>query len=216
MILENQLSFFDAIIDLLYLKPIFLLGLIIISVLCVLLLRKNNKLPRIKIVISSFLMYYYLCLLLKNIVGIPTLKELFRVSQLGEPLFNPNISLILFRDGLSLSFVLNILLFIPLGFLSPMISRTYEQVKKDLLLGFGLSLIVEISQLFTLYRATDINDLITNILGTLVGYMCFKLFVKLKFVKGYSEYSSTLEKDSSRFLPIMIIAFAFIIIFIGS
>lgn len=66
-------------------------------------------------------MYYYLCLLFTNIVGIPSIGEYVRLSQLGEAFFNPNINLIPLSDGFSLSFILNIILFIPLGFLCPII-----------------------------------------------------------------------------------------------
>ena len=213
--MEVQLGFFDALVDLLKLKPIFLLGLVLVGLLLLVLFRRNRGLPKIKITVYAFSMYYYSCLLWGNIVGIPTLREFSRLSQLGESLFNPNINLIPFSDGLSLSFILNIFLFIPLGFFCPMISKTYEYVKNDILFGFGLSLIVEISQLFTLYRATDINDLITNILGTLIGYLCFRLAIKLKLAKSYSEHGGSLKKDVLRYFPIIIVALTFVITFIS-
>lgn len=160
-------------------------------------------------------MYYYLCLTFKNIVGIPNISELSRLSHLGEPFFNPNINLVSLSDGFSLSFILNIVLFVPIGFFSSIISGTYEQAKKVILLGLSLSIIIEISQLFTLYRATDINDLSTNILGTLIGYLCYRLVVKLKIVKSYLKHSVSLENNFTRFIPIMIMVLAFIITFIS-
>lgn len=66
--------------------------------------------------------------------------------------------------------VLNIILFIPLGFLLPLIWNNFRSAKSTVLFGFGLSLVIEISQIFT-YRTTDIDDLITNTVGTLLGYL---------------------------------------------
>lgn len=213
--MERQLSFFESIINLLYLEPLFIFGLVLVGLFLFWLLKKDKKLPKFKMAISSMLMYYYLCIVFKRIVGIPTLNEFIRLSSFGESLFNPNIDLVPLSNGVSLEFILNIICFIPLGFLCPIISRTYEDFKKVALIGFGVSLMIEISQLFTRFRATDINDLITNVLGTIIGYLSFKLIVKLRKVRSYSKQSTYLEKDSTRFLPILIVVFAFLITFIS-
>lgn len=150
-----------------------------------------------------------MCVLLGNIVGLPSIKEFIRISSFGESFFNPNINLIpIPLNGLGIDFFLNIFCFIPLGFLCPMLSKTYEeQAKKTLLLGFVLSLIIEISQLFTLYRATDINDLIANILGTVIGYYFYKFFVKLGVVKS----ENYLEDTSTSCLPKMYVVLALVL-----
>ncbi|MFS0783087.1 VanZ family protein [Bacillus sp. 1P06AnD] len=207
----TQLGLFEAIMDILYLKPLFIFGLVLIGLLAFWLLKKDKKQPNLRIVIGSILMFYYLCIVFKNIVGIPTINELFGLSHLGESFFNPNINLIPLDNGVSLEFILNIICFIPLGFLCPIISKTHEQIKKVVLFGSGISLMIEISQLFTLYRATDINDLIANVLGTVIGYLSFKLFVILGVIKS----SSPLEKDSTRFMPTLIVIFAYAITFIS-
>ena len=77
--------------------------------------------------------------------------------------------------------VLNILLFMPLGFLLPVIWSEYRDAKKMVLTGFAMSVIIEILQIFT-FRFTDIDDLITNTLGTALGYGIAKMiFFKLPF-----------------------------------
>ena len=82
--------------------------------------------------------------MLVNIVGIPTLDEYKRLLQLGETFFNPNVNLIPFSDGFSLSFILNIFLFIPFGFLCPLISKSYERIRNTFLIGMGLSFVIYI------------------------------------------------------------------------
>ena len=66
---------------------------------------------------------------------------------------------------------LNILLFVPLGVMLPLLWNKFRNCKHTVLFGFTLSLTIELLQILT-YRATDINDLITNTLGTYIGYLC--------------------------------------------
>lgn len=204
----------DYFFYLLILKPIFLLGVIIIGVSLVILFRSNHNISRIKTTAASLVLYYYLCILLINIIGMPTLSDLIRLSQSGYSIINPNLHLIPFSDGISLSFILNIFLFVPLGFLCPLICRKCERARNTILIGFGLSLFVEISQLFTLARATDIDDLLTNVTGTIIGYLVFKLFVKMGIIKQHSSLPHE-DKDYTKFLLIIIIASAVILGFLN-
>lgn len=73
--------------------------------------------------------------------------------------------------------VLNIILFIPLGIALSCLWKKTASLKQVALLGFGMSLIIELLQVFT-YRVTDINDLITNTVGAILGYLIVKSFSK--------------------------------------
>ena len=64
---------------------------------------------------------------------------------------------------------LNILLFVPLGFLLPTLWPRFRRLGRTILAGLILSAVIEAAQLFT-FRLTDINDLITGALGTALGY----------------------------------------------
>lgn len=66
--------------------------------------------------------------------------------------------------------LLNVILFIPVGFMLPVIWKQYRSFKSAVLFGFMLSLFIEIFQIFT-FRSTDVNDLITNTLGSAIGYV---------------------------------------------
>ena len=74
--------------------------------------------------------------------------------------------------------LLNVLLFIPLGLGLPLLWKDFGIWWKTVLFGFFLSALIEFAQIFT-YRATDINDLMTNTLGTAVGYLLFRPVVRL-------------------------------------
>lgn len=66
--------------------------------------------------------------------------------------------------------ILNCVLFLPLGFLLPLIWTKYRKCGVTVLFGFFLSLAVELMQIFS-YRLTDVNDLITNTAGTALGFL---------------------------------------------
>ncbi|RJW39376.1 VanZ family protein [Clostridiales bacterium TF09-2AC] len=72
---------------------------------------------------------------------------------------------------------LNVLLFIPLGIFVPCLWPEYRSMMKTVGLGLMTSLCIEILQIFT-FRATDINDVITNVAGTMIGYLIGRLIVK--------------------------------------
>lgn len=73
--------------------------------------------------------------------------------------------------------ILNLALFVPLGILLPILWKPFRDPKKTLGFGFGVSLLIELAQIFT-FRATDINDLIANTLGTLLGWVIGSFTVK--------------------------------------
>jgi len=106
-------------------------------------------------------------------------------SAVGTPTLyyhpvEPVLNLIPFADFLSSpggwlkNFFLNILLFLPLGFLLPLLWTSFSGLRRTVLFGFSLSLFIELSQLFVL-RATDTDDLIANTLGALIGFALFRL-----------------------------------------
>ncbi|WP_041140019.1 VanZ family protein [Beduini massiliensis] len=208
--MESQLTIFEAVMDILRLKPIFIIGFILMTAMLFWLFKKENKRPIRQIVIASFLLFYYLCIVLENVVGIPTISEIIRVIGLGESVFNPNINLITLVGGVSLEFILNIFCFIPLGFLCPLVSQSFNKMKYSVALGFGLSLAIELSQLFTLYRATDINDLIANTFGALLGFFCYQMVLKL----GVKE-TPIFDSKAVQRLPLLIIMTAFVTVFIS-
>lgn len=72
----------------------------------------------------------------------------------------------------------NMALFIPFGLFLPLLFPNADAAWKIILSGLCLSLSIEIWQLF-LPRASDVDDLILNISGTLVGYLLFLLIKRI-------------------------------------
>lgn len=70
--------------------------------------------------------------------------------------------------------ILNILLFIPLGYLFPVLVPKCRTWPKMILLGFVTSLTIETIQLFTHLGWFDVDDLIHNTIGAMLGYLAYK------------------------------------------
>ena len=70
-----------------------------------------------------------------------------------------------------LNVLLNILLFVPLGFFVPILSKRFRKWYYMLGLGFGVSLWIEGLQLLLARGICDVDDLFCNTLGTMIG--CF-------------------------------------------
>lgn len=77
----------------------------------------------------------------------------------------------------SMDQILNLLLFIPLGIVIPCLWKQKNGFINTVAAGFLLSLFIELFQVFNM-RASDINDLCANTLGTLCGYVIYWIFLK--------------------------------------
>lgn len=79
--------------------------------------------------------------------------------------------------------ILNILLFVPFGYLLPLIWHKADPWWRILLLGFLASLIIELLQLVTRLGYADVDDLINNTLGAMIGWYCYRWLLKAKVTK---------------------------------
>lgn len=123
---------------------------------------------------SRTVCYFFLAVYLCEMYALVGLPNAYYIR------FDTNINLVPFRHLFSYLWnnLLNVLLFLPLGFFLPVLFRRYGKFRRTLLFGFTASLLIELLQLFT-FRATDVNDLMTNTLGTVIGWAVGKLFLLL-------------------------------------
>lgn len=112
-----------------------------------------------------------------------------------------NINLKPFSEEIStIGYVLNVFMFIPLGFLLAILWDGYN-LKKTVFTGFIFSFIIEFFQLFN-FRASDIDDLIMNTLGCLIGYIIYKIFLIL--FKKIDKLQLLINKFQVQINPIII------------
>jgi glycopeptide antibiotics resistance protein len=76
----------------------------------------------------------------------------------------------------ALGFLLNVIMFVPLGVLMPVLWRSADSVRRTVMVSLAASTAIELTQLvlwLTLgsFRTVDVNDLIANTAGGLAGLM---------------------------------------------
>jgi len=100
--------------------------------------------------------------------------------------------------------VLNIVLFIPMGFLLPAVWKDYRSMKRIVSLGLAISAAIELLQLFT-FRLTDIDDLITNTAGTAIGYCVSRKFSFRLPLKSADHQEYSIRQEPVIILIIMLL-----------
>lgn len=148
------------------------ISIILIAILNVYLKKKYKDEIKKEHYIFGYLFLLYLFITLIS-AGIPTLSELRLMSN-----YNPIINYIPLSSGINITTILNIIFFMPFGFLLPTLWSKFRKIIPTLGVSLGFSIIIEISQLFN-NRATDIDDLIMNTLGALLGYLLFNILSKV-------------------------------------
>jgi glycopeptide antibiotics resistance protein len=88
----------------------------------------------------------------------------------------------------------NVCVFVPFGLLMPLIFPRLASLRRMAPAGLLFSLAIELSQLAvslgvgSWYRMTDVDDVMLNVVGVLLG---FALFRRLRFLKDQSRRHST-------------------------
>lgn len=78
----------------------------------------------------------------------------------------------------------NVLCFIPFGFVIPILSGRQRKGYRMFFLSFLASLIVELLQLVSKLGSCDVDDIILNTLGGVIGYLLFSVCNRILHWKG--------------------------------
>lgn len=145
--------------------------------------KKNNFL--------LLLLFFIYILLVLNITGAGTIYDFLFY---GIDINPQQISIIPFKyqDFLYTGFILNIIMFIPLGFILPLIWGNKFRLNSIFIYGFLFSLFIELSQLLN-NRTTDIDDLIANTAGAIIGYFIYRIFMKLFKINNNNNNNKIIE-----------------------
>ncbi len=68
----------------------------------------------------------------------------------------------------------NVIIFMPIGILLPIISK-YKSLIFSLGIGFLMSLTIEIAQYYLCLGVFDVDDIILNVFGVILGYIVYKI-----------------------------------------
>lgn len=77
----------------------------------------------------------------------------------------------------------NVFLFSPIGFFLPLIWRRWQSFYRIASVGFGTTCFIEFVQYF-IGRSSDIDDILLNTIGVLVGYWAFVLLKRIGGVRA--------------------------------
>ena len=169
----------------------FVIGLITLAwVLTRILIWKKTGLFRLKR--EAELILVYICLV---VVARFTFFPFSKVDGRVQPLIFDAVQMWNFRINLlplvyitdyealwemKVNLIGNTAMFIPIGIIWPAVYRKLNTHKKVITAGVGFSLFIEILQLPFYDRVTDIDDLILNSLGFLLGYGIYLLAKRSK------------------------------------
>lgn len=154
--------------------------LCILSFLIVLFFKKFFHKNLIELIALIIFCMYFILIISKTQFPI-FINNAVMESELGGIKLGRDINLIPFKDFAHMTSLLNIVMFVPLGFLQGFIVK--NNWKKSIISGFILSLIIESSQLLVNlligynFRTFDVNDLIFNTFGAFIGYLIFYFLI---------------------------------------
>ena len=87
------------------------------------------------------------------------------------------INLIPFSREMDISYPANVLLFLPFGWLVPRLWKKWDKTRRVAPAALAFSFLIEASQLLNA-RFSDVDDLIINTAGALLGYLLFCRFAR--------------------------------------
>lgn len=154
--------------------------------------------PRDEKKIWKWIFLVYLLILIKLIVYKYPLEELVKITQnwkkdvilegLATANFIPGKSIRMyiryfykfpFWNGFS-NLIGNILVFIPYGILLPVAYMECAKWWKTLLWAVGFVITIEMYQLFSAFGALDVDDILLNVAGAMIGYGIYHVLKKKK------------------------------------
>lgn len=93
------------------------------------------------------------------------------------------------RDALGFQVVFwnlagNVICFMPFGFFVPWMRKSADRIWIAGFLSLYLSLLIELTQFFMRVGSFDVDDLLLNTVGGVLGYLCYKLW---RYVRSMKE-----------------------------
>lgn len=137
--------------------------------------KKDISFPKRKMtLIAIFAIYLFLVI---SVTGAGSIYDIGKYENLIRP---GEITLLPFTSGGTnyMTYILNVIMFMPLGFLVPLIWDKARNFWYIFVTGFGFSFLIECSQLLN-RRNSALDDILMNTLGAIIGYGILLLFLKL-------------------------------------
>lgn len=101
-------------------------------------------------------------------------EETFEKRYYLQPLWSYSV----LYNKLLAQLIMNVMLFIPIGFFAGGALKK-KHIWNAIGIGFALSFFIELTQLITTRGVFNVDDIIHNVLGCVIGFSCFVLFYKM-------------------------------------
>lgn len=135
---------------------------------------RSGTTRRIRMLLGMAMLYLALVL---HVTGAGTLYNGIQFGMVGQW---QDVNLLPFSRTIDpVGYVLNIVLFVPFGMLMPMLGAGWDKLGRVAAAGLVFSLLIELSQLLNL-RSTDVDDLVMNTLGAVLGYAVWRLLFRAR------------------------------------
>jgi glycopeptide antibiotics resistance protein len=176
-------------------------------------IRKRNKLA---IPVGRLLLYAVFIIYIVVVVGATMLRYRMHSfsGEMGEiyPLFYS------YKEAWNhfsarewRNIILNIMMFVPFGFLLPLVLKKFQAFWKTYLAGFIFAFLIEMTQLLLNLGICELDDLMDNTVGALIGYGLYRFFMFV--VKKWKKQETKLLPTVYFQIPILIVAIVFITFF---
>ena len=197
------------------------LGIIVVALIGVILLvynliRKFKKQKKVTFPIGSLLLCAVFIIYLVVVVGATMLRYRMHsfAGGIGEiyPLFYS------YKEAWNhfsarewRNIILNIMMFVPFGFLLPLVSKKFQVFWKTYLAGFLFTFLIEMTQLLFNLGICELDDFMNNTVGAMIGYGFYRLFV---FVVNKWKKQETKALSTVCFqIPVFVTLISFALIF---
>lgn len=128
---------------------------------------------------STFLRQASCCLLIGYVFLVFCTTIFFREETFEKHYkLHPLLSYTMLYDKLLAELIMNVMMFVPIGFFTGGALKK-KHILNALIFGLGLSLFIELTQLITTRGVFNVDDIIHNTLGCIVGFGCFVFCYKL-------------------------------------
>ena len=122
------------------------------------------------LVVIARIVYFPLCLVEGHIASL--ILDVEKIIPLWINIV-PIVHLFDVYDGWQINIIGNIMMFIPVGLTLPFCFKKLDTIGKTVLAGAGFPLFIEITQLPFYDRCSDVDDLILNTTGILIGAIIY-------------------------------------------
>ncbi len=202
-------------------KTFVILGIIVVALIGAILLVYNliakfRKQKKVSIPIGRLLLYAIFIIYIVVVVG----ATMLRYSGLSISWESREIYPLLYsykeawnhfsaREWRNI--ILNIIMFVPFGFLLPLVSKKFQAFWKTYLAGFLFTFLIEMTQLLLHLGICELDDFMNNTMGAMIGYGFYRFFVFI--VKKWKKQETKALPTFCFQIPFLVTLISFALIF---